>query len=255
MFDEAVDTGPGPGPGPSTSTSSSADAEQTVPDDLCLPCNCHFHWECLVSAYSYTSCPNCGAQLLSTSPATGGAEQILCTYHNEGGVQQGLDILPQLKEESYFNAYPEERKAYAFLEFCREGDVPALVEMLQDDDDDDDGDDGDGEQMTGGSARHVDILRYQDPLGTGHSALHAAVSSGHESVAWLLLLLASQLDTAQFPQLVLQEATMAGVARADQTGKTDIRSLRDTSGRTAEEVAADVGGVWSNWLGTGRLAV
>jgi hypothetical protein len=36
----------------------------------------------------------------------------------------------------------------------------------------------------------------------------------------------------------------------------DIRSLRDAGGRSAEDVAAQEGGVvWTGWVGNGRLTV
>jgi hypothetical protein len=163
--------------------------------------------------------------------------------HNEGGLQENLDILPLLTEESYLKAYPEERKARAFLEFCREGDVQAVVDMIQPDSDD--------EEETG---QNVDILRYQDPIGDMQSGLHAAVTGGSREVAWLLLLLASKYDLRQFPPEVLQEASAMGIMREEQDGKVDIRTLRDSEGRTAEDLARELGGVWQGWDGTGRLA-
>ena len=46
-----------------------------------------------------------------------------------------------------------------------------------------------------------------------------------------------------------------GITREDQTGKADIRSLKDGEGRTAEQLAAERGGIWSDWLGSGRLSI
>jgi hypothetical protein len=35
----------------------------------------------------------------------------------------------------------------------------------------------------------------------------------------------------------------------------DIRSLRDANGKTAEDIAKEVGGVWIGWTDNGRLAI
>ena len=169
-------------------------------------------------------------------------QQLLCHLNNEGGLQENLDILPLLTEESYLKVYPEDRKARAFLEFCREGDVQAIVGMLRPDSDDEDEEDN-----------SVDFLWYQDPIGDMQSGLHAAVVGGSREVAWLLLLMASNLDLMQFPPEVFQEASALGIMRGDMDGKTDIRSMKDAQGRSAEELANEVGGVWHGWAGTGRL--
>lgn len=182
---------------------------------------------------------------MSTAPD--GGQQVLSHIHNEGGQQQNVDILPLLSEEGYLKAYPEERKCRAFLEFCRDGDVDAVIHMLQDVDSDEEDAMQDGPK--------IDILRYQDTLGEMQSGLHAAVQGGSEEVVWLLLLLASNLDYSQFPQEVFDAAKQFGVEREDQTGKEDIRTLKDAQGRTAEALAAQMGGVWAGWPGTGRLGV
>ncbi|KZF20132.1 hypothetical protein L228DRAFT_241317 [Xylona heveae TC161] len=232
-------------------SSSSAAATTTVPDDVELGCGCHFHWQCLLDIYSTPICPHCGTLLLSTSQI--GEDQLLCILRNEGGVQEGLDILPLLTEEAYLNTHPGERKGRAFLEFCREGDIEAIVDLLGDIEED-----NDGEEIQQGaeeSGAPIDVLRYQDPIGGFNSALHVAVLSEKVEVAWLLLLVASNLEPQIFPNQVLQAAEQFGLFREDQSGKLDIRALRDAEDRTAEEVAASVGGVWRDWLGTGRLAL
>ena len=223
--------------------SSSAQPSQsnTVPDDVTLPCNDHFHWECLVDSYELDKCPKCNANVLTPS------NQILVNLHNEGGRQEGIDIFPILKEESYLHAYPEERKCRAFLEFCREGDHRAVADLLNscaEDDEDDEPSKGADE-----------ILRYQDTIGEMESGLHAAAANGHREVAWLLLLLASNLPEMEFPALVYQEAAALSVMREDQEGKEDIRGLKDSRGRTAEDVAREVGIIWNGWIGNGRLAL
>jgi hypothetical protein len=179
--------------------------------------------------------------------------------NNEGGFQQSEDLLPLLSEESYLKAYPEERKCRAFLEFCRQGDVQAVLALLQDNEDEDNDDDEDeaenDEDIMQQAGKQIDLLRYQDPLGEMQSPLHAAVAGGSREVAWLLLLLASTLDLQAFPPQVLHEAQSAGISRKHQQGKIDIRTLRDIEGRSAEYLAANQGGVWAEWCGNERLAV
>ncbi|KAF9733424.1 hypothetical protein PMIN06_007545 [Paraphaeosphaeria minitans] len=242
-----------------------AAAPDMVPDDVHLHCGCHFHWDCLLEAYQITECPACCQSIASTSST--GALQVLVTLNNEGGLQENLDILPLLTEESYLKAYPADRKCRAFLEFCREGDMSAIIGMLQGDgsDSDSDSDDemadeaeGEGE---GEGEDTVDVgidalLRYQDPIGDMQSGLHAAVQAQSREVAWLLLLLASNLPLLEFPPEVFQEAEALGIMRGLTEDKTDIRSMRDANGKTAEDVAKEVGGVWAaGWIGNGRLAI
>ena len=201
----------------------------------------------MLDAYQVSECPNCHRSLVSASDS--GTEQVLCSLNNEGGLQENLDILPLLTEECYLKAYPEDRKARAFLEFCREGDVQAIVSMLQPDSDEEDEEEGERQLDVN------DMLRYQDPIGDMQSGLHAAVAGGSREVAWLLLLMASNFDLMQFPPEVFQEAATLGIMRDDQEGKVDIRTLKDAQGRTAEDLAVEVDGVWHGWEGTGRLAV
>ena len=158
-------------------------------------------------------------------------------------------MLPILTEETYLKAYPEERRCRAFLEFCGEGDVEAIVDLLND------GDDGDENEETSGlsSGHSVDVLRYQDQIGSMGSGLHVAVQNQRVEVAWLLLLLASTLSVDQFPVAVLQAAQDLGIQREDQSGKADIRLLKDSQGMTAEQRAAGIGGLWTEWLQSGRL--
>ncbi|KAI9791153.1 MAG: hypothetical protein M1835_000519 [Candelina submexicana] len=213
----------------------------TVPDVVDLSCGCHFHWQCLLDAYTVTECPKCCSSLLSISST--GEQQVLCTLSNEGGVQENLDILPLLTEEGYLNAFPNERKCRAFLEFCREGDFEAIVDLLQDDVDDNSGD----------SSQSIDVLRYQDPIGAMHSGLHIAILAQEVNVAWLLLLLASRLPLEQFPAEVRQTAEHMGIKRGNQDSKTDIRSLTDNEGRAPTHLASSIGGVWLEWVRSGRL--
>jgi hypothetical protein len=207
---------------------------------------------CLLEAYEITECPNCGKNISTPSPT--GGPQVLCNLYNEGGLQESLDILPLLTEESYLKAYPEDRKCRAFLEFCREGDVETIVSMLRDEDDDSE-DDEEEDQPPMRKISTDELLRYQDPIGDMQSGLHAAVQGGSREVVWLLLLLASNLPLTEFPVEVFQKAEELGLMREDMTGKTDIRSLRDIDGKSAEDLAREIGGVWTGWPGTGRLAI
>ena len=238
------------------------DATETSPDDVRLSCGCHFHWECLLDSYELAKCPNCSCDIIS-SPASGSStvgnnQQILVDLNNEGGFQEQIDIFPILKEESYLRAYPEERKCRAFLEFCREGDYRAIVDLLKGCTEQS-GEESIAEQMNEGATdvnqNPDELLRYQDPIGEMASGLHAAAANGHREIAWLLLLLASEYPELEFPALVFQEAASLGMMREDQEGKVDIRSLKDAHGRTAEDIAKEVGVIWNGWIGNGRLAL
>ena len=230
--------------------------KETFPDDVHLPCGCHFHWECLLESYELSKCPNCTRDIVSASASgsssTAEAQQaIIVDLHNEGGLQHQIDIFPILKEESYLRAYPEERKCRAFLEFCREGDYRAVADLLKTSSDPDDDDDDEAPSKT-----PHEILRYQDPIGEMASGLHAAAANGHREVAWLLILLASNFPELDIPAEVYQEAATLGVMRSDdQTSMQDIRSLKDAHGRTAEDVAREVGVIWNGWIGNGRLSL
>lgn len=219
-----------------------------VDDDVHLRCGCHFHWQCLLdTCYEVTSCPHCKAYL--TDADGNGNQKLLCDLKNEGGLQKALDILPLLTEESYLRAYPEERKSRAFLEFCAQGDVPALVGMLDDSDESDE----DEERMVNSSnpTYRRDILRYQDQLGSMSSGLHVAIQNQRPEVAWLLLLLASNLTYSAFPDEVKATADAFGITRDDQTGKPDIRALKDADGMTAYDRARILGGIWDSWVQEG----
>lgn len=243
----------------------------TVPDSVEMQCGCHFHWfvrqknvsrvkvsetdldysfrQCLLDSYSMTECPNCG-KTLSTITASG-EQQILCNLNNEGGLQQGLDILPLLTEEIYLKAYPEERRCQAFLEFCRQGDIEAIVDLLDDEQDEDD----EGPSSNEATDSKIDVLRYQDQMGSMNSGLHTAILNGRVEVAWLLLFLASNLQAQLFPSEVFEAAVRLEVTREDQSEKVDIRALKDTEGLTAAQRAQEMGAVWEEWVDSGRLSI
>ncbi|KAJ9498866.1 hypothetical protein LTR99_005055 [Exophiala xenobiotica] len=218
---------------------------ESVPDDVELSCGCHYHWECFLDAYAITQCPTCSKDISSLSPS--GSQQVIVTLRNEGGVQEGYDILPAATEEAYLRAYPEERKGHAYLEFCREGDIDAIIHMMKDGDDDNDEEEEAGE--------HTDILRYRGTFeGIEGSGLHVAVRYQRQEVAWLLLALGSQLSWDKFPAIVLQAMEGLGLQKEDRSGEPDIRTLKDSEGRTPADLAKEVGGPWTEWLSEGRLS-
>lgn len=178
--------------------------------------------------------------MTSPDPAQPGKQRLLCHLNNEGGQQEDVDILPELSEEGYLKAYPEERRARAFIEFCRQGDLEATLGVLQDEEEDE---------------LATDVLRYQDQLSEMQSTLQAAVVGGNENVAWLLLYLASDLPMDQLPPILVEQAQGMGLERGDTVGKPDVRGLKDLQGRNAENIAMETQGPWMSWLGTGRLSL
>lgn len=158
--------------------------------------------------------------------------------------------MPSATEEAYLRTYPEERKGHAFLEFCREGDVDAIIHMIKDQDDDD-ADDADEENDPENTS---ETLRYQGTFeGIEGSGLHVAIRYGREDIAWLLLALASTLDWSKFPPAVLQVMQSFDLSPNDRTEGADIRTLKDSEGRTAQALAEQLGGVWTSWIQAGRF--
>lgn len=194
--------------------------------------------QCLLDAYIITECSNCEKMVATCKEPVD--QKVLCNITNEGGLQEGVDILPLLVEESYLRTFPEERRPRAFLEFCAEGDFEAIVNLLDDD----------GEEST---ENKIDPLRYQDPIGLPRSGLHIAIKHERIEVVWLLLLLASTLPKSQFPSEVLRAADRLQLSREDQSGKVDIRTLKDGEGMTAAQLAESAGDMWNDWLTSGRL--
>lgn len=127
--------------------------------------------------------------------------------------------------------------------------------MLKEDEEEEDSDEEDDDEPVERKIGADELLRYQDPIGDMQSGLHAAVQGGSQEVAWLLLLLASELPLTEFSPQVFQEAEVIGIMRGDLTGKVDIRSLKDMDGKSAEDLARESGPVWNGWIGTGRLTV
>ncbi|KAL2115462.1 hypothetical protein VTJ04DRAFT_9717 [Mycothermus thermophilus] len=265
-------------PDPDSDAGSNPDAaadESPVPDDLHLPCGCHFHWQCLIdqasSILSSLACPNCSSPLTISSAAGGsssssaaatgaaGNPQILTTYTNEGGVQPDLDIYPTLLEESFMAAHPEARPAKAFHTMTAEGDTQSMLALLADlarpDSDDEDEDE---DHVCDGSHNHHHhhqakdplqtalqaqrLLTWRDPLNNHLTALHLALESQKEEAVWLLLWLGSAVATSEFPPAVVQAAQGNGVPRLlEQIAAAGAgSSSSSSSGKGSEEEVQDV---------------
>ncbi|KAI1341390.1 hypothetical protein F5Y15DRAFT_355185 [Xylariaceae sp. FL0016] len=233
------------------------DQGSRVPDDLELPCGCHFHWQCLLDQSSSISislqCPSCDSQLAQNTagPSSTNAFRhvssnvaINARYSNEGGVEENFNILPAVTEEAYLESQPAARKARAFHLMCAEGDVSGVVDLLRD-----------AEQPDGDEPRWepAQILRYRDPLNSSKSALHLAIEKGQEEVVWLLLWTASSLRTEAFPLAATQVAQQQSLSRPGTSPADDIRALKDDEGRTAEMQAAQMGDNWQVLLRAGVL--
>lgn len=197
--------------------------------------------ECFLEADTITQCPSCSKNISSLSSE--GQQQVLCIVRNEGGIQTDFDILPTATEEAYLRAYPEERRGHAFLEFCREGDVDAIINLVRDEDEDEELKEEEG-----------DVLRYQGTFeGIEGSGLHVAIRYQREEVAWLLLALASSLEWSKFPPVVLQAMESLGLSKSDRKSEPDIRKLKDGENRSVIDLAKQVGGLWTSWITDGRL--
>lgn len=227
--------------------------------------------QCFIDELQGLACPSCGSDL--TTPKTRGTDgqrsdagastadpavEVLCLLKNEGGTQHSTDIHPLLAEELYLKAHPSERRARAFLEFCRDGDVGAVIDVLQDaaQSDGDGGEDEHGPEP--GAQPLLDLLRYQDRLGDLQSGLHAAVVGGSPEVAWLLLYVGSGLPGEEFPPDLMLQARQLGFERGGVGGVGgwfDVRGMMDSRGRSAEVLASERGGVWDGWVGKGRLSL
>ena len=102
---------------------------------------------------------------------------MITKYHNEGGIQDGLDIYPLVIEEAYLEANSAARPARAAMTMYAEGDIAGIIELLKGIEEDSDEDD-----MTS-----AELLRYQDPLDEMKTGLHVAIEKDQYEVVWLLL--------------------------------------------------------------------
>lgn len=168
--------------------------------------------------------------------------RILTRYLNEGGLQENLDILPLITEEAYLDANPAARPARALMTLCEEGDIGGIIELLKAIEEDPDE----------GDMSPSELLRFQDPLDGGKSALHVAIEKNQVEVVWLLLWLTSGVPTQAFPREFQQAAASMEVGRETSEG-TDIRGIQDENHRTGNEVARGMGGLWVTLLQAGIL--
>jgi hypothetical protein len=127
------------------------------------------------------------------------------------------------------------------MTMCAEGDISGIIELLKDIEENEDEE----------SMSPAEIVRFQDPIEGMRTGLHVAVERMQQEAVWLLLWLASDLNTHVFPEEVSQAAEVLGAGR-DTAGGTDIRSLRDEQERTAEDVAGTMG-CWAALVGAGVL--
>ena len=261
---------------------------ETVPDDLLLPCGCHFHWQCLLdqsaAVVSTLRCPSCTSYLPSsgggpsssssfpsssssssssssaippststtTTTTTTSTTPILTRYINEGGVQENLDILPALREEAYLSANPGARPARALHTLAAEGDVQGMVELLAEADGEGEGSSNSG---TGARMNAARLLAWRDPLNGGRGVLHVALEAGQEEVVWLLLWLGSGAAREAFPGAVVQAAAGMGLPRREAVPpEEDVRFVRDDRGRTAAEVCLELGAPWDRLVEGGLFS-
>lgn len=233
-----------------TTSNSLAGATFTGTYDLQLACATDHYRECFLESDTITECPHCSKSLSSLDST--GKQQVLCRVHNEGGIQEGFDILPTATDEAYLRTYPEERKGHAFLVFCQLGDLDALIHLIQDgaqndeEDEEEENEDEEGENL--------DVLRYTGSFdGIDGSGLHVAIKHDKEEVGWLLLVLGSSLKWSELPPQVLSAIEEMNISIEDRTPSPDIRTLKDSQGRTAAALAKEVGGRWAEWDSSGRL--
>lgn len=184
------------------------------------------------SIISHFRCPSCGKDISravasSASSHSPSIPAVLVRYTNEGGVQDGLDILSSMAEEVYLESHPEAAPARAFHVMCAEGDIDGLVELVHQP--------GDQVPDLGG------MIRYQDPLSGMKSGLHLAIENRQEDVAWLLLWLSSSLPSNVFPLEARQSVESLGLGRLEVNTTTDIRGLLDSEGRSAFTLSAQLG--------------
>ncbi|KAK0616313.1 hypothetical protein B0T14DRAFT_567920 [Immersiella caudata] len=215
-----------------------------IPDDLLLPCGCHYHWQCLLdlSASILTNhlCPSCSSPLLvsphsgsSSSSTSPSSRSIPTRYTSEGGTEENLNILPTLTEEAFLASHPEARPARAMHIMVSEGDVSGIVELLMDVDNDSDVD-----------ITATQLLRWTDPLNGGKSALHVAIEAQQEEPFWLLLWLGSAMKADFFPE----EMRQVGLPRGEIGEGEDVRFVRDGEGRRPRDLLVGMGPPWSLYV-------
>ena len=134
--------------------------------------------------------------------------------------------MPSITEEAYLTSHPEARPARAFHVMCSEGDTEGILMMLSS-----------LQETDGAESDLIALLCYQDPLADDKSGLHLAVGNGKEEVVLLLIWLCSNVPSEAFPQHAREMAEASGIGRLNAGPSQDVRSLRDTSGQTAGQLA------------------
>ncbi len=239
----------------------SDDEAETTTDDLELPCGCHFHWQCLLDLAAQVAmslkCPACDTYLPTNPPGPSVTNSFLATpqgtaiptrYTNEGGVQDGLDILPILTEEAFLLSNPEARPARAMHLMAAEGDISGIVDLLRDAEQPQDDD-----QETRMGVKQ--LLLWKDPLNGGKGILHIAIESRQEGVFWLTLWLNSAVPPHLFPEAAVQGAHAIGLERLPiRAAEDDVRFVQDESGAKAEDICQQIGYPWADLVSKGLFA-
>lgn len=190
------------------------------------------------------TCPACGLPISARPMGNSLRPRILTKYHNEGGLQNNLDISQHIIEEAFLTDNPSARAARAFVLLCEEGDFEGVLDLLT----------TLHEESTQDAMSAQDVVRWQDPLNGGKTGLHVAVEKGKMEVVWLLLWMASNLEEARFPTEFRQAVAVLNLGRELQDG-TDVRLTKDEQERTANDLAREEGEVLSALLHSGVLGI
>lgn len=150
---------------------------------------------------------------------------MLANYTSEGGIEEGLDLMPSITEEAYLASHPEARPARAFHVMCSEGDSEGILMMLSS-----------LQEAEGIEHDLIELLSYQDPLSNNKSGLHLAVEHGKEEVVLLLVWLCSTVSSELFPPHARQMAEASGIGRLNIGAGQDVRNLQDADGLTAGQL-------------------
>jgi len=131
------------------------------------------------------------------------------------------------------------------MTLCSEGDVSGVVEILQAIGEDPDEDD----------MEPAELLRWNDPLDGGKTALHVAVEKGQVEVVLLLLWLGSRANESAFPQEFLDAVRRMNVPRSLVGEGEDIRALKGEDTRSAVDVAREMESTWAGLSSAGLFDV
>ena len=175
-----------------------------------------------------------------------------CKTQNRSG-SRSSDILPRFPQLPGWRFEPRMLYCYVFMSLCRKGDVTGIARLLERVD----ANNAEGavifEKTDENSKWQVEnILLYQHP-GLNLSSLHVAVMAGQEKVALLMLFLGSIRFLHTFPKDI-QRLGLHIRGNIQKGSTTDIRSLRDIRGSTAEDMARRSRETWCRkWVRSGLL--